>query len=137
MSDYKLKSAAAALVACAAWTSVSIASEDGGGPGEECSPPQYCWEQFICEGLLFCYDYAGMDDEDRDNCFGEFPSDPISNGGNGYAGMYQACMQNACEDGWRVGGGENQVATAPTMPTRSPAATVTSRSRWVGPRPSG
>lgn len=114
MSNHKLKVAASALIACAAWTTVSLAAQDGDQPGNECTPAQECWDLYICQGLHFCYGTGVFEDPElQDLCFGEFGPDPTGQGGTGYAGLYQTCMQNACEEGW--GWGPNQVATAPTM----------------------
>lgn len=114
MSMSKLSISASALLACAALTTVSLAAQDGDGPGNDCTPAQECWNLYICEGLYFCYGSGVVEDPElQDLCFGEFGPDPTGSGGSGYAGLYQACMQNVCPDGW--GWGAHQVTTVPTM----------------------
>jgi len=113
MSNYKVKTAASALIACAAWTTVTLAINDGEPPASTCTPAQQCWDLYICQGLHFCYSSVFDDPELQDLCFGEFGPNPTGQGGTGYAGLYQTCMQNACEKGW--GWGPNQVPNAPTM----------------------
>ena len=114
MSDYRLKSAAAALVACAAWTSVSIATQDGGDPDNACKPAQYCWDEYICVGIWNCFGPEGFDTPDLQmECWGVYGEHPSGEGSEGWAGLYQTCMLNVCPEGW--GRGIHEVTTAPTL----------------------
>jgi len=74
-------------------------------PGNGCTAPQDCWNNFICAGLSFCFgNTAFPDDEARIQCFGDFGDDP-----SGYVLGYTDCMRNACEDGWGWGGNGTEV----------------------------
>ncbi|MFU8829623.1 MAG: GC-type dockerin domain-anchored protein [Phycisphaerales bacterium] len=81
MKNFKMNATAAATIACAASTTISVA----GGPGAGCNPAGQCWNLHMCAALVHCFTDPGIDDSLRQLCF-----DAILN--NGYA----SCMANVC-----------------------------------------
>lgn len=102
MYRIKVTAVAAFVGGCAAVATASAADD----PGSSCVEHDECWEDHICQGLVFCFTSPVFpDQQSRIDCFDD-------GNGNGVVAAYNDCMENVCAEGWSRGA--VSVATVPS-----------------------